>query len=103
MTWEAFHSRGDVLRRVLDEVARRRDGQLPMALSGVRETFRDELDLLGALQLRWHTRLQGKIEHELAAQPPDLETAALSAWRAAADQIPGETGRAPGRERGGKY
>ncbi|HEY9565904.1 MAG TPA: hypothetical protein VIR30_19230 [Nocardioides sp.] len=89
MTWEAFHSRGDVLRRVLDEVARRRDGQLPMALSGVRETFRDELDLLGALQLRWHTRLQGKIEHELAEQPLDLETAAISAWRAAADEIPG--------------
>src|SRR3546814_9390867 len=60
-----------------------------MALSGVRETFRDELDLLGALQLRWHTRLQGKIEHELAEQPLDLETAAISAWRAAADEIPG--------------
>jgi hypothetical protein len=89
MTWEAFHSRGDVLRRVFDEVALRRDGQLPMDLPGVRETFRDELDLLGALHLRWHTRLHGLIERQLNEQPMDLESAVIAAWRRTADEIPG--------------
>lgn len=89
MTWEAFHSRGDVLRRVLDEAALRRDGQLPMDLPGVRETFRDELDLLGALQLRWHSRLHGLLERQLNEQPMDLEAAVIAAWRATADKLPG--------------
>ena len=33
-----------------------------MDVEGVGEAFADELDLLGALQLRWHTRLAGHIE-----------------------------------------
>lgn len=41
----------------------RRDGLLPMDVIGVAEAFGDELTLLGALQLRWHTRLAGRIEH----------------------------------------
>ncbi|MDT0201827.1 hypothetical protein [Nocardioides sp. AE5] len=89
MTWEAFHSRGDVLRRVFAEVAIRRDGRLPMDLPGVAETFRDELDLLGALQLRWHTRLHGQLERQLHLEPMDLDAAVIAAWRATADEIPG--------------
>ncbi|KQY63532.1 MULTISPECIES: hypothetical protein [unclassified Nocardioides] len=89
MTWEAFHHRGDVLHRVFDEVRVRRDGVLPMDLPGVAETFRDELDLLGALQLRWSSRLSGKIERELSNQPMDLEAAVIAAWRATADELPG--------------
>jgi hypothetical protein len=89
MTWEAFHHRGDVLRAVIAEAGNRRDGTLPMDLPGVRETFRDELDLLASLQLRWHTRLAGRIERELAAQPMDLEQAVITAWRATARELVG--------------
>lgn len=101
MTWTAVHRRGDVLRTVtatLDDRARSSaPGRssaaetltLPLDLAGVRETFADELDLLGALQLRWHTRLAGRIERELTGQPMDLESAVVAAWRATAGEMPG--------------
>lgn len=89
MTWDSFHRRGEVLRRVLEVLDQRRDGALPMELPGVRETFGDELALLGALQLRWHTRLAGSIERELMSLPMDLEAGVLAAWRATVDDLPG--------------
>ncbi|MET1059316.1 MAG: hypothetical protein ABWX84_06950 [Nocardioides sp.] len=89
MTWEAFHHRGEVLHTVIAEANTRRDGTLPMDLPGVTETFRGELDVLATLQLRWHTRLAGGIERELASQPLDLASAVVDAWRVTADQLPG--------------
>ena len=89
MTWDAFHHRGDVLRRVVDEAEARRDGVLPMELPGVTETFGDAHHLVAALQLRWHTRLAGRIERALLDQPDDLEAAVVSAWRAAAAELAG--------------
>ena len=67
MTWKSFHHRGEVLRDVIAAVDAREDGLLPMDVPGVAETFGDELTLIGALQLRWHTRLAGRIERELRA------------------------------------
>ena len=89
MTWKVHHRRGEVLRDVARVADRRRDGRLPMDVPGVRETFGDELTLLGALQLRWHTRLSGRIERELAEQPLDLEGAVVRAWVATAREMPG--------------
>lgn len=89
MTWTSFHNRGEILRTVLATAAQRRDGELPMDVAGVRETFGDELTLLGALSLRWHTRLAGRIERELMQAPLDLEQAVLTAWRATADELVG--------------
>lgn len=89
MTWDAFHRRGDVLQNVMTEAGARRDGILPMDVSGVSATFRDELDLLATLQLRWHTRLAGRIEGELAEQPMDLEDVVVRAWRETAGSMPG--------------
>ncbi|WP_151081469.1 hypothetical protein [Nocardioides cynanchi] len=89
MTWTTFHHRGDVLRAVTATADERRDGLLPMDVDGVLETFGDELSLLGALQLRWHTRLSGQIERELLQRPLDLEAAVIAAWHAAADELPG--------------
>lgn len=89
MTWKSFHSRAEVLRTVITEADARRDGHLPMHVEGVTETFRDELTLLGALTLRWHTRLAGRIERELLTQPMDLEGAVVGAWQATADELPG--------------
>ena len=87
--WMTFHHRGEVLRAVTETADSRRDGILPMDVVGVSETFRDELTLLGALQLRWHTRLSGHIERELLRQPLDLEQAVIAAWHATADELPG--------------
>jgi hypothetical protein len=89
MTWKSFHRRGEILRDVITSANRRRDGLLPFDVPGVHETFADELGLLGALQLRWHTRLAGRIERELMLQPLDLEQAVVSAWQATADELPG--------------
>lgn len=89
MTWKSFRSRGETLREVITTANGRRDGLLPMDVDGVAETFGDELTLLGALQLRWHTRLAGRIERELMQQPMDLESAVVAAWHATADELPG--------------
>jgi hypothetical protein len=89
MTWTTFHHRGEVLRTVTRTADARRDGILPMDVPGVIETFGDELTLLGALQLRWHTRLSGHIERELLQQPLDLDRAVIAAWHATADELPG--------------
>jgi hypothetical protein len=89
MTWNAFHHRGDVLRAVITNADERRDGFLPMDVDGVAETFEDDLAVLSALQLRWHTRLAGRIERNLMSQPLDLETAVITSWQQTADEMPG--------------
>ena len=89
MTWKAFHNRGETLRAVIAESAVRRDGILPMDVPGVTEHFHDELDLLGALQIKWHTRLAGHIELELSVQPMDLRGAVVTGWARTAEELPG--------------
>lgn len=89
MTWDAYHRRGEVLRAVIDEANSRRDGTLPMNLAGVAETFGDELALVGALQLRWHTRLDGTIERALLDRPSDTESAVVEAWCRTATELAG--------------
>lgn len=89
MTWNSLHRRGEILRTVIDVAGARRDGTLPMDVPGVAETFGDERTLLGALQLRWHTRLAGRIERELMSQPMDLERAVVTAWQETATELPG--------------
>ena len=89
MTWNAFHSRGETLRAVSTAADARLDGRLPLDVDGVREAFDDELDLLGALQLKWHTRLAGHIDRALMSQPLDLESAVIEAWHRTAEELPG--------------
>jgi hypothetical protein len=89
MTWNAFHHRGEILQAVIDTADARLDGALPTDVTGVSETFHDELDLIAALSLKWHARLSGNIERELMAQPMDLEAAITSAWRRTSLEAPG--------------
>jgi hypothetical protein len=89
MTWTSFHRRGDVLRDVIAAADERRDGRLPLDVAGVSAVFADELDLLGALQLKWHTRLAGRIEREQLHQPMDLRASVDRAWHETADELPG--------------
>ena len=89
MTWTTFHRRGEVLRTVTEAVDTRLDGLLPMDVAGVPETFGDELTLLGALHLRWHTRLSGHLERALMHQPLDTDDAVVDAWHATAEELPG--------------
>lgn len=89
MTWTSFRGRGETLREVTAAADARADGTLPWDVEGVAGAFADRLDLLGALQLRWHTRLAGRIERELTNQPLDLERAVITAWRATARDLPG--------------
>lgn len=89
MTWNAFHNRGDVLRTAMETANVRQDGTLPMDLPGVSDFFRDELDLLAAMMLKWHARLSGQVERELMQQPLDLEHAVACAWRRTSNEMPG--------------
>jgi hypothetical protein len=89
MTWKSHHRRADVLREVIRTADERLDGLLPLDVDGVTDTFGDELTLLGALQLRWHTRLAGHVERRLADEPLDLEGAVALAWLDAAEGLPG--------------
>lgn len=89
MTWNVFHRRGEVLREVADQAHLRRDGLLPTDVPGVSETFTDDLDLVGALHLRWHQRMVGQIEQHQADRPMDLESAVREGWAAAARSLPG--------------
>lgn len=89
MTWKTFHSRGEILRTVIATANTRRDGVLPTDVDGVTETFADDLELLGTLQLKWHTRLAGHIERQLLEQPLDLPLAVAVAWGNTCDELPG--------------
>jgi hypothetical protein len=74
---------------VISTADERLDGVLPMDLIGVSAVFRDELDLLGALSLKWHTRLAARIERELTHGPTDLEAAVIAGWRTTARDLAG--------------
>lgn len=89
MTWNSYHTRGEILRSVIETADRRQDGRLPMDVEGVAAKFDDEFDLLTTLQLKWHTRLAGNLERELAEQPLDLPAAAVAAWHTTAADMPG--------------
>lgn len=89
MTWTSFHRRGEVLRDVMTAADQRRDGTLPLDIDGVSATFADDLELLGALQLKWHTRLAGRIDREQMNQPMDLRAAVVRAWQRNAEDLPG--------------
>jgi hypothetical protein len=89
MSWTAFHSRGETLHAVVDAANVNRDGILPMQVPGVHENFADEIDLVGALLLKWHARLSGNVERALVREPMNLESAVASAWLTTAEQLPG--------------
>ena len=89
MTWTSFHRRGEVLRDVIAAADARRDGTLPLDIDGVSFVFADELELLGTLQLKWHTRLAGRIDREQMHQPMDLRAAVVRAWQRNAEDLPG--------------
>lgn len=89
MTWKSFHHRGEILRTVIATANTRRDGRLPLDVEGVDEVFDGPNDLLGALQLKWHTRLAGHIDLALGSQPLDLEAAVAGAWSDTRDELPG--------------
>ena len=89
MNWDAFHRRGDVLNAVIAELDNRRDGVTPMYVTGAEQTFSDELDLLSALSLKWHTRLSGRLERVMSEEPLDYETAVIGAWRDNVAELPG--------------
>ena len=89
MSWNDFHHREEILRVVVDTADQNRDGVLPMNVAGVTENFTDELDLVGALLLKWNARLMGNIERALTREPMDLERAVAEAWITTAEQLPG--------------
>lgn len=89
MTWTSYRNRGETLRAMIDAADARQDGLLPRDVPGFAEAFDTDADALGALLLRWHTRLAGRIEREILADPDDLPRSVVSAWRLTAQELPG--------------
>jgi len=90
MTWDAFHRREAVTQAAMELAEQRRDGALAWAeLPEAEAAFGSQERLLQALQMRWHTRLAGAIEHELTKEPVDLEAGVVHAWRRCAARMPG--------------
>ena len=90
MTWDAYHRRDTALREVMRVAETRRDGILPWDdVPGAEAAFGTPADLLGALQMRWATRLAGAIERQLNEEPWDLEQSVVHAWRGVAGDLPG--------------
>ncbi|MPZ96163.1 MAG: hypothetical protein GEU96_14940, partial [Propionibacteriales bacterium] len=73
MTWNAYHRRDTVTRDAMAIAESRRDGVLAWSdIPDAEATFGTPDKLVAALQMRWHTRLSGAVERELAEQPWDL-------------------------------
>lgn len=98
MGFDRRHRRGEVLRHVSDRLAQldlqgpgstTRALEVALDAAGVADTFADDVDLVGALLLRWHARLSARIEGALASEPADLPGAVSRAWAAAALDLPG--------------
>jgi hypothetical protein len=83
------HRRAEVLGAVIRAANLRQDGALPLDVPGVEATFEDVDDLVGALLLRWHTRLAAELERAMFSEPLDLEAAVVHGWCAARDALPG--------------
>ena len=90
MTWDAFHHRGDVLRAVVDEANRRRDGVLPTDLPGSPRP--------SATSSRWSPPCScagtpgwpALVERALGRRTPATsETAVVAAWRRTAASVAG--------------
>ncbi|MBF4160069.1 hypothetical protein [Nocardioides acrostichi] len=82
-------ARGEILRQAMIVADIRLDGRLPWDLDGARECFADDLDFVGALSMRWHTRLAGRIEREIGEHPMRLEHGVTVAWTGIAEEMPG--------------
>lgn len=81
--------RADVLRSVVEVLDRRLDGALPQDVRGLDQAFADDLDLLGALTLRWHARLGAQLDRALDVPVADRPRAVSLAWATTAEQMRG--------------
>ncbi len=83
-----YRQRYRVLQASIEEMDRRCDGAIPSRVPGLWEAFEDDVDLVGALQMRWYTRLSGRIEVQ-QLRLPDHDQAVVSAWRLTQAELPG--------------
>lgn len=74
-------NRAGVLHDVIMEILSRKDGRIPVDIAGIDECFSGVEDLVGALMLRWHTRLIASLERGLLTEPEDRKEAVIEAWR----------------------
>lgn len=88
MTWTPPR-RNEVLEQVLEAADARLDGQLPLDVPGVEETFRDATTLLRVLHVRWRARLATEVERALEERPDDRPEAVVRAWRRTTRALPG--------------
>ncbi|NKQ58461.1 hypothetical protein HFP15_36995 [Amycolatopsis sp. K13G38] len=83
MSWNDYYRRRDVMETVLRLAARDPEGPLPFAeVSGAREAFGSEEQLLLALHYKWTQVLSGHLRAELLGEDDHVD-AVTRAWRAA--------------------
>lgn len=81
--------RAAVLRAVVEVLDRRLDGTVPRDVRGLDQVFDGDLDLLGALTLRWHARLGAQLDRALDAPLDQRQRAVAQAWATTAEQLRG--------------
>jgi hypothetical protein len=83
MSWNDYYQRRDIADTVLRRAARDPRGPLPFAeVSGAKQAFGSEENLLLALHYRWTQLLSGYLRTELIGETDHVE-AVTRAWRAA--------------------
>ena len=89
-SWDSYHHRAALVRRVTEVADRRRDGLLPWAeVRGIAEVFPEPEDLLLALHGRWATALLARLDEVLEQTAADPRTAVVTALRDLAWDMPG--------------
>jgi len=88
MTVPVYRQRYRVLQALIQEMDVRLDGAIPRHVLGLSEAFEDDVALVGALQMRWYTRLGGHIDIE-QERLHDLDQAVVAAWRLTRAELPG--------------
>ena len=91
MTWDAYNRRKEVLHQVLAIAELHRGetaAELLAEIEGDNPSALNELDLLFDAQMAWSQILNSRMDSVAFLGDSDLESAAIEAWHAAADDVP---------------
>lgn len=91
MTWDAYNRRKEVLHQVL-AIAELHRGEsateLLAEIDGANPSALGEVELLLDAQMAWSQALNSQMDERAFLGDGNLESAAIDAWHAAADEVP---------------
>jgi len=89
LAWERTHRRYDLVRAVLDEVARTGSPDVPAALRReIDDAFGDFATFLVDVRRRWYQTFDARLDAVLANQSAHLDAAVRALWRELDEEQP---------------